>query len=480
MAWLDTLVAWLTDHPDWLTLSIFVIAFIESLAIAGVIVPGVAMMFAAATLAGKIAMPLPEALIWAGLGAVAGDGISFWLGRHFQGRLDIIWPFSRYPKLIHGGERFFQRHGGKGVIIGRFVGPIRPVIPLVAGAFQMPARRFFLCNVISAIGWAPTYVVPGYLVGSAMSLDIDLPPHFYPVLLLSLAMLASLYLLFFRLQWGLSGNGVTYQWFESWAKRSPISRKVWAAMSSGGPHGGEFPLPSIMLALGCGALFALWALLSIETHAFDALNQATQTFFAELRHPLPDRIAVTITLLGDPLLLTLFFATGVILFLAEDLRAAALHLIAAGIAVTALTSMLKAGFAIERPTGVHLPPSSFSFPSGHASGVTVAYGMAATFVTQQYHRSRRWSIYLWFSLPIVLIATSRLYLGVHWFTDVIGGVLLGLAVCGLARASFSRYNRYPLKRNPLTWAGISVMAITALTYVALVLPGALQRYATVN
>ncbi|MGP4845660.1 bifunctional DedA family/phosphatase PAP2 family protein [Marinobacter sp. 1Y8] len=480
MPWLDTLVAWLTDHPDWLTLSIFLIAFVESLAIAGVIVPGVAMMFAAATLAGKIAMPLPEALVWAGLGAIAGDGISFWLGRHFQGRLDIIWPFSRYPKLIHGGERFFRRHGGKGVIIGRFVGPIRPVIPLVAGAFQMPARRFFLCNVISAIGWAPTYVVPGYLVGSAMSLDIDLPPHFYPVLFTSLAVLASLYLVFFRLQWGLSGNGLTYQWLESMAKRRRISRNIWTSMSSEGPHGREFPLPSIMLALGCGAFFALWALLSIETHAFDALNQATQAFFAELRHPLADRIAVTITLLGDPLLLTLCFAVGVILFLAQDLRAAALHLIAAGVAATLLTSMLKAGFAIERPTGVELPPSSFSFPSGHASGVTVAYGMAATFVAQQYHRSKRWSIYLWFSVPIVLIAMSRLYLGVHWFADVVGGILLGLAICGLTRASFSRYNQHSIKRDSLTWAGIGVIGITALAYVALTLPSALMRYAAIN
>ncbi|MDG5498146.1 bifunctional DedA family/phosphatase PAP2 family protein [Marinobacter sp. BGYM27] len=480
MAWFEALITWLTAHPDWLTLSIFLIAFVESLAIAGVIVPGVAMMFAAATLAGKIAMPLPEALLWAGLGAIAGDGISFWLGRHFQGRLDIIWPFSRYPKLIDGGERFFRRHGGKGVIIGRFVGPIRPVIPLVAGAFQMPARRFFLCNVISAIGWAPTYVVPGYLVGSAMSLDIDLPPHFYPVLLASLAILASLYLVFFRLQWGLSGNGLTYQWLESVAKRSRIGRNIWIAMSSEGPHGREFPLPSIMLALGCGALFALWALLSMETHAFDTLNQATQTFFSELRHPLPDRIAVTITLLGDPLLLTLCFTAGIILFLAEDLRAAALHLIAAGVAVTLFTTMLKAGFAIERPTGVELPPSSFSFPSGHASGVTVAYGMAATFVAQQYHRSRRWSIYLWFSLPIVLIAMSRLYLGVHWFTDVIGGILLGLSICGLTRASFSRFNGGLMKQTPLTRVGIGIIGITAIAYVALALPGALIRYAVIN
>ena len=109
-AWLNDLSAWLSLHPGWLATALFTTAFIESLAIAGIIVPGVAILFAVAVLAGETGMPLAEALLWAGLGAIAGDTASFGLGRLLQGRLTTAWPLSRYPKIIGTGERFFKRH----------------------------------------------------------------------------------------------------------------------------------------------------------------------------------------------------------------------------------------------------------------------------------------------------------------------------------------------------------------------------------
>ena len=79
--WLTNLIAWLSGAPGWLAAALFATAFVESLAIAGILVPGVAILFAVAALAGKTGMPLSEALVWAGLGAVAGDTLSFALGR---------------------------------------------------------------------------------------------------------------------------------------------------------------------------------------------------------------------------------------------------------------------------------------------------------------------------------------------------------------------------------------------------------------
>ena len=188
-AWLNDLSAWLSLHPGWLATALFTTAFIESLAIAGIIVPGVAILFAVAVLAGETGMPLAEALLWAGLGAIAGDTASFGLGRLLQGRLTTAWPLSRYPKIIATGERFFKRHGGKSVIIGRFVGPVRPIIPLVAGALMMSWRRFLAFNIGSAVAWAPVYIFPGFLVGSALASDIRPPAHFYAVIGISLAAL---------------------------------------------------------------------------------------------------------------------------------------------------------------------------------------------------------------------------------------------------------------------------------------------------
>lgn len=101
------LSAWLSLNPGWLATALFSTAFVESLAIAGIIVPGVAILFAIAALAGQTGMPLTEALIWAGLGAIAGDTASFALGRKLQGRLDVVWPLSRYPILMAKGQAFF-------------------------------------------------------------------------------------------------------------------------------------------------------------------------------------------------------------------------------------------------------------------------------------------------------------------------------------------------------------------------------------
>ncbi|WVM90805.1 VTT domain-containing protein [Halopseudomonas pachastrellae] len=75
--------------------------------------------------------------------------------------------FRRHPQWIDRGERFFRRYGWVSVVLGRFIGPIRPIIPLVAGMFDMPAWRFVAINLLSALVWAPAYLIPGYSAGRA-------------------------------------------------------------------------------------------------------------------------------------------------------------------------------------------------------------------------------------------------------------------------------------------------------------------------
>src|SRR5690606_16353625 len=105
-------------------------------------------------------------------GAVAGDALSFWLGRHFKGSLRQMWPVSRHPQLVQSGERFFQHHGGKSIFFGRFVGPIRAIIPLVAGMLNMKPGHFLVFNIVSALLWAPVYILPGYLTGATIHLEL--------------------------------------------------------------------------------------------------------------------------------------------------------------------------------------------------------------------------------------------------------------------------------------------------------------------
>ena len=166
---------WLEQHPAWVAGAIALVSFAESFAILGIAVPGVALLGAAAFVAGSGALGLPECLLAAFAGAMAGDGVSFLLGRIFHEDIKRAWPFRRNPGWIANGERFFAQHGAKSVAIGRFVGPIRPVIPLVAGILNMRARPFFLINVASALAWAPVYILPGYYLGAAVDTHLASP-----------------------------------------------------------------------------------------------------------------------------------------------------------------------------------------------------------------------------------------------------------------------------------------------------------------
>src|SRR5207248_11157172 len=127
--------------------------------------PGTTVLVAAGTLLSAGTLPYPSILIGAVLGAVFGDSISYWIGRTFGGGIARVWPFSRHPEALSRGIWFFERHGGKSVFIGRFFGPVRAVVPLAAGVMQMPRGRFWLANVISALVWAPMWLLVGEVVG---------------------------------------------------------------------------------------------------------------------------------------------------------------------------------------------------------------------------------------------------------------------------------------------------------------------------
>ncbi|MFV8571778.1 bifunctional DedA family/phosphatase PAP2 family protein [Marinobacter sp. SBS5] len=476
--WLNDATSWVAANPGWLALALAATAFIESLAVAGIIVPGVAMLFAFAALAGKSGMPLTEALVWAGVGAVAGDVLSFAIGRMLQGRLHSVWPLSRYPNLLARGEAFFHAHGGKSVIIGRFVGPIRPIIPLIAGAFYMPWQRFLLFNLLSAVGWALTYILPGYLVGAALATGIKPPPHFYLILGLSCAALIAVYIIALRMRLGLGEGSRLYHWLESRMAAYDATHRFWRLYTSARPaHRGEFPLPSLMMATTALALFLILAqLATLSSHLF-LLNQQVSEWFELLRQPLLDLPMMAFTLAGDPPVLTAAAALAAASLAFRGYYAAAIHIAAAALLTIISVWLLKSGIGISRPDHVFSPPESGAFPSGHTAGATVLVTLAASFIAGESHQKQRWQSYVLLSLPLIPIALSRLYLGVHWFTDVLGGFFLGLAITGAIRASYSRFDRVPIKAEAVTWIALILWLLFVVFYINEHWGVALQSYA---
>jgi membrane protein DedA with SNARE-associated domain len=155
----------ISAHSGWAVAVMFVTSFGESFAFVSLLFPGTSLLIAAGALVAAGSLPYFPILAGAVIGAVLGDTVSFWIGHRFGGGIARAWPFTRSPELLSGGIRFFARHGGKSVFIGRFFGPVRAVIPLAAGIMRMPRGRFWFANVTSAVVWAPMLLFAGDAVG---------------------------------------------------------------------------------------------------------------------------------------------------------------------------------------------------------------------------------------------------------------------------------------------------------------------------
>lgn len=146
-----------------------------------------------------------------------------------------------------------------------------------------------------------------------------------------------------------------------------------------------------------------------------------------LREPWLDLLLAMVTELGGAWV-TAPVAGGIALWLAwRRLWPALGYWLAAAIVVRLSIALLKQQLARARPGNFYSGVESFSFPSGHATTATVLYGLVAVLLAAGLPRAGRLMLYGGAALLIILIGFSRLYLGVHWFTDVVAGFALGLA-----------------------------------------------------
>lgn len=164
--------AFIAEHGVWAGPIVGMLAFGESLAVVGLFIPATALMIAVGGLIGTGTVdPLPV-MLWAMGGAVLGDWLSYTLGRWIGPSIYRRWPLNRHRPMVARARLFFRRYGFVSIFIGRFLGPIRATIPLVAGVMEMGHRRFQLANVTSAVLWVPVMFAPGYFaVRSVGSLE---------------------------------------------------------------------------------------------------------------------------------------------------------------------------------------------------------------------------------------------------------------------------------------------------------------------
>ncbi len=449
---------WVAAHPGWMGLIVFLTALGESLAVVGLILPGAALMLGFGALIALGHLEFWPTWVWATTGAIIGDGLSFWLGHVFHQQLRQIWPFSAHPELLDRAVSFFQRHGAKSVLLGRFVGPLRPVIPAVAGMMDMPLGRYLPVNIISAVLWAPAYLLPGMAFGASLELAAQVTGRLVVVLLLLLALLGCTAWLVRALYRLLQPH--VQEWlkrFALWSRRHPLLAPVSASLLD--PEKEELRGLATLAALLLGSLVFVSLLLAAAGQRLPTpLDLSLFRFLQSLRTPWADDLMVFITSLGDvPVKLTLTVAVLACLWW-QGARSAALHWLAAvgfGLVSSALFKWLTQA---PRPVAMYEGVSRFAFPSNHATMTTIQFGFLAVLIAHELPPARRWRPYLAAALLIVPIAFSRLYLGAHWLTDTLGGLSLGVAWVALLGLGYSRHPTQPLRR----WSLLTAICITVL------------------
>lgn len=156
------IVEFVRAHQGWAAPIVFVLAFGESLAFVSLLLPATVALVGIGGLIGASGISFIPIFVSAAVGAALGDWVSYWLGNKFKEPIGQVWPLSRYPDLIPRGHAFVARFGFAAIFLGRFFGPLRAIVPLIAGILTMPFWPFQLANWASAFLWSAVLLGSGW------------------------------------------------------------------------------------------------------------------------------------------------------------------------------------------------------------------------------------------------------------------------------------------------------------------------------
>lgn len=449
LAALQDSLAWVNAHPHWALLLLFVCAFLDALFIIGVFVPAGLALFAAGALVAFGTLDLHIAVAIATLGAVCGDSLSFWLGHHYGERLFSSALLQRYPEMVHNGRRFFARYGALSVAMARFLGPLRAIVPALAGASGVRVMAFVGADLSSAVLWSFTFILPGVAFGASLGLAAEVAGR---LALLLLALAAALALAI----WLTTVISRTLQrhaegWIGGlldWSRRHRRLGAFGAALAD--PAQPETPvlaLLGVLLFIVSGIWLWLWAGTGLHQYpsAFDA---AIFQWLRDLHTPWGLALGNRLLLLGEwlvyaPVALVVFAGLA-----AQRKRRAAAHWLAA-IAFGALLSV-----------GLHMiptvaPPHAFfgtATPTEHLERdlvlSTIIYAFMPILLSTGAPAPLRRLLIAGSVTVLVLTTLARLYVGAQWASVTLFSMLVGVIWAALLGLGYWRHRpeRMPAAR----------------------------------
>lgn len=463
------------------------LCFIDAVAFIGILYPGGFLVVFAGFLAANGKGDIITIAIVSALGSFAGDLLSYVIGARAGGVIMQRPWFKRRENLLQKGQLYFAAHGGKSVFVGRFVGFLRPFIPFIAGSARMNPIAFTSFALVSAVLWGIITPGLGYIFGASWQM-VQVWSGRFSMLFLLLAALFVFNTLFWRYLLPVlgkvaqkSGMKIAAHWQNllqapavlSFCDRHPrlwlfLCQRLSTAHASG---------ICLTVGISLSTLFAIlfaWFGRNIHLPGLTRLDQRTYELLAVLHHPWTDLFFASLSWFGSTQAIIILGAFALFALIISNRDFSALVLIL-GIAAGELFAFLTKE-VFDRPGPAPLFPdlviTAASFPSDHAFSALLFYGLIIYFLidTTRNWRGARIGFLLIGSFIILLVGFSRVYLGIHWTSDVLAGFTLAALwltfLITLCETRF-RYGGIGLQR------GIQPFKFSLRTRLFLLIPAAL-------
>lgn len=414
---------------------VLIFALLESLAFVGIVVPGAVVVVFAGVLSAQGYLDLGDLIWFAAIGAILGDTISYYLGS--RGKY-LFRPESRFFKLSHleRGEEFFKRHGGKSIFLGRFIGPLRPIVPFIAGLSKMRMRTFLVWNITSGFLWAAAHILLGYAFGNALGV-VEVWSSRVGLFVFGVAV--SVFVVWYGLSKSRPFFMVLISLWQSVAhaiaenpdilgfkeRHSRLIGFVQNRLDSRYFSGRTLTLLSLGIAYAFSLLVGVVEDF-VRSDSIVAIDQRVANLVFAFRDTELLNFFTWVTFFGKWEMVVVGAMLSIFLLWIWGRGRFALPLVIAIAGAELFTTLGKIVLHRPRPDIAYYVEHGFSFPSGHATIAVAFYGFLAYIL---FRTAPGWSRKAAYGIGILsfitLIGMSRIYLGVHYVSDVLAGYAVG-------------------------------------------------------
>ena len=443
----------------WTYALVGLLAFLETGAFVGLIAPGETTVIVGGVIAGQGEIELVPliGLVW--ICCVLGDTTSFFIGRRL-GRGFLVRHGPRFKideKRLRQVESYFERHGGKTILIGRFIGLVRALAPFVAGSSGLSYRRFIPFSIIGCGVWATLFSVLGFVFYRSFDQVAGTAGKATFAFGVTVAIVVGVVYVVRRLRREEERRRLA-EWIDRQGERPVVgpgfralhplwSRLVHPAWGLAAPPahfikervtpgGLGLELTSVAAISGVGAYVAvLYTVLLSGGRETTPADRELMDVAADLRNSTAVDLAKVVTDLGAfPTVAALVLAVCAVLAMKRRFNELA-ALLAGAVLIYIGVQLMKSGVDRPRPAGSLVDTEGSSFPSGHAAYSTLWVAVAIVLARAVPGIASQAALVGAGLAVTIVVGVSRIYLGAHYWSDVAGGWGLGAAVLGACAAA---------------------------------------------